>query len=128
MERLILGSVLLLTVVGFAVVANNGPRSAAELEFALGWALRLGGGLVALLAALGLFGQWYWGGRTDRLVPGVVVLLAGLAVGSQAWPVVLSLGAVAVAHTVMAGRSAGSTDAEPGAAADRGRMFAFWGS
>jgi hypothetical protein len=45
------------------------------------------------------------GGRTDRLVPGIVVLLAGLAVGMQSWPVILSLGAIVVAHTIMARRT-----------------------
>ncbi len=129
MERIILALILLATLVAFGGAFDCGPRYATEpdgpyrerrvpekeldrttqsviaKEFALSWALRVGGGLVALFAAFGLFGQWYWGGRTDRLVPGIVVLLAGLAVGMQSWPVILSLGAIAVTHTITTRRT-----------------------
>lgn len=100
MDRVALVTVLGVTVVGFFVAANHAPRDVAALEFALGWATRLGGGLVALLALAGLFGQWWRGADAVRLVPGVVVLLAGLAVGSQTWAVAVALGAVTVVLAV----------------------------
>ncbi len=97
MERLVVTGVLLLTVVGFLAANARTAYAVAEMEVALGWAFRLGGGLVALVAAVGLLGQWLRRADAVQLLPGVVVLLAGLAVAAASWPPVVALGAVGVA-------------------------------
>ncbi len=111
MDRVLAAAVIGVTLVGF-IAASSTTRTPAQAEFALGWAFHLGGGLVALVAAAGLLGQWLRGAPADRLVPGVVVLLAGLAVAAPAWPVA-GLGVVAAAVAVAGRRGAAPSERGP---------------
>ena len=58
---------------------------------------QLAGAALAAVAAAALAGQWLRGAGARRLLPGVVVALAGLALAGQSWPAVLGLAAVGVA-------------------------------
>ena len=100
MERFILFAVLAGSAVGFLAARWTRPQDVVQLELAFAFALRVGGGLVALAALCGIFALWLRGAGPRRLLPGVVVLLAGLAVSGAAWPAVLGLALVGVALVV----------------------------
>jgi hypothetical protein len=106
--------VLIVAVVTLLVGVNHRPGTSEGLEFALGWALRAGGGLIALIAASVFLAGWLRGERFEKLTTGGIVVIAGLAVGFQSWPMVVSLGAIIVTHLVTSARRGVSPDTRAG--------------
>ena len=117
--RTILVTVVLLAgVVAFLTTLDVRESQIVQRELAVGFALRVVGGMVSVVGLVGLLGQWYAGACAARLAAGGVVVLAGLAVASPSWASALGL-AVVLASSLALPRGQ-APDAEPDAAADGG--------
>ena len=101
MVRFVIFAVLSVSLVGFFATWSGQRLDVARVELASAAAMRLGGGLVALMALCGMLGLWLRDAGPRRLLPGVVILLGGLAVSNAAWPAVVGLALVSVALVVV---------------------------
>src|SRR4051812_26151527 len=121
MERLrtaLLVSVLVAGMLAFLASLGGRESEVVRWELALGFALRVVGGLVAVVGLVGTLGQWHAGAGAARLAGGGAVVLAGVTVASQSWAAALGL-AVVLAAALALPRGRGP-DAESSAPPDRG--------
>jgi hypothetical protein len=89
--------ILLAGFVAFMVALGGGrDMNVLPLDLAFGFALRVIGGLVSVIGLVSITGQWYVGAGGARLAGGGMIVLAGVAVGTQSWAAALGLASVLV--------------------------------